>query len=116
MLVGSSISVTGNDFHMELAKIAGNPLYESVIGTVHENIYRYYNSFLQKDTELISHNYQDMCDILEAVKNRDSAKAKSVARYHVKRFNKLMEKVDLSQLAEKINVNIEKDIVSFSSE
>jgi DNA-binding FadR family transcriptional regulator len=105
-----------NNFHMELAKIAGNPLYESVLGTVHDNIYRYYNRFLEKDAALINHNYKDMCDILEAVTNRDSARAKSLARYHVKRFNKLMEKVDVSQLAEKISINIEKDIISYSSE
>ncbi len=101
-----------NKFHMELARIAGNPIYESVLRTVHENISRYYNIFLKKDATLIKHNYQDMCDILEAVANKDSAKAKSLARQHVKQFSKFMEKVDMSNMEEKLNINSTGDIFS----
>ncbi len=100
---------------MELAKIAGNPLYESVLRTVHENIFRYYNSFLEKDEKLMQENYKDMCEILTAVENKDSVKAKSLARYHVKRFNKLMEKVDLSNIEKQFQINATKDIFSLSS-
>ena len=105
-----------NNFHMMLARIAGNPLYESVLGTVHENITRYYNSFLERDASLISQNYQDMCDILEAVKSRDVSKAKSLARSHVKRFNKFMEKVDLSNVEKKFNIDAGTNIFALSPE
>ncbi len=80
-----------NEFHMQLAHIAENPIYISIIRTVHENINRYYNRFLEKENERMQENYQDMCDIIEAIENKDSNKAQLLARTHVQRFNKFME-------------------------
>ncbi len=82
---------TDNAFHMELARIAGNPIYESILQTVHDNINRYYNRFLVKEHQIMIKNYEDMCAIVEAVENRDHVRARSLARKHVKRFNKFME-------------------------
>jgi len=81
-----------NDFHMELARIAGNPIYISILSTVHKNINRYYDQFLDKEDERMKENYQDMVEILKAVERREPGIAQELARSHVRRFNEFMEK------------------------
>ena len=80
-----------NDFHTELARIAGNPIYESIIKTVHENINRYYDAFLSKEDERMEENYQDMAEILKAVSKKEAGIAQELARSHVRRFNEFMK-------------------------
>ncbi len=82
---------TDNRVHMALAHIAGNPVYESVLQTVHENIYRYYDRFLPKEEDIIRQNYQDLCAIVKAVEKGQSPKARLLAQEHVNRFNRFME-------------------------
>lgn len=80
-----------NTLHMALAHIAGNPVYESVLQTVHDNINRYYDRFLPKEEEIMRVNYQDLRKILKAVENGQAAKARLLAQDHVNRFNRFME-------------------------
>jgi len=83
-----------NEFHLTLAKIAGNRIYESVLKTVHDNINRYYNQFLEKEENVIKTNYLDLCGIADAVILGDPVTARDLARKHVRRFNKFMEKAE----------------------
>jgi len=80
-----------NNFHMALAQIAGNPIYESVLKTVHDNINPYYNRFLSKEEKIMKENYQDMSEIVKAVEKGLADKARSLAQDHVKRFNQFMK-------------------------
>ena len=76
--------------HLGLSRITGNPLYASVLKTVHDNIHRYYESFLPGDTAAMRENYQDLADIVEAVAQGRDAQATTLARDHVRRFNRRM--------------------------
>ncbi len=89
---------TDNDFHMALAQIAGNQVYESVLQTVHENIDRYYNKFLTKEQSMMEENFRDMCNITMAIEKGNPDKAQSLARDHVKRFNKFMKEAGIANL------------------
>ncbi len=80
-----------NDFHMAIAGIARNPLYESILTTVHDNIDKYYNQFLAKNEDIMRENYRDMCAILDAIEKKDPEKAQYVAKNHVRRFTEFME-------------------------
>lgn len=80
-----------NHVHMALARIAGNPVYESVLQTVYDNIHRYFSKFLPREEGLLRENYQDLCGIVKAVKKRESGKARLLVQNHVYRFNRLME-------------------------
>lgn len=80
-----------NEFHMQLAKIVGNPIYISILRTVHENINRYYDRFLEKEEIRMKENYEDMRGIIAAIENKDAEGARLIARSHVKRFNQFME-------------------------
>ena len=77
--------------HMTLARAAKNPIYISVLHSVHENIHRYYDRFLSMEERELQENYQDLCDLVEAVENRAADHARQLARSHVRRFNHYMK-------------------------
>jgi DNA-binding FadR family transcriptional regulator len=77
--------------HMTLAEVAQNPIYISVLHSIHENIHRYYDRFLSMEERELQENYQDLCDIIEAVENRRADHARRLARDHVRRFNQYMK-------------------------
>ena len=77
--------------HVALSRITGNPLFASVLKTVHDNIHRYYESFLPGDEVVMGENYQDLCDIVEAVARGQGAQAAKLAQSHVRRFNRRMK-------------------------
>jgi GntR family transcriptional regulator, transcriptional repressor for pyruvate dehydrogenase complex len=79
-------------FHLCLARIAGNRIYESVLSTVYENINRYFDRFLPKTLRILRRDYKDLCAIAAAVEQKDLEKAKSLVQRHVRRFNQKMEK------------------------
>jgi len=83
--------------HMALAHIAGNPVYESVLQTVHDNINRYYEQFLPKKEEILRENYRDLCEIVKAVEDGKAAEARQLAHDHVSRFNRFMEEREQKQ-------------------
>ena len=80
-----------NQLHMALAHIAGNPIYESVLQTIYDNIHRYFDQFLPREEELLRENYRDLSEIVEAVENGQAAQAHLLVQDHVYRFNRLME-------------------------
>ncbi|MEJ2729137.1 MAG: FadR/GntR family transcriptional regulator [Deltaproteobacteria bacterium] len=77
--------------HMTLAEVAQNPIYISVLHSVHENIHRYYDRFLSMEERELHENYQDLCDIVEAVEKGRADHARRLARDHVRRFNQYMQ-------------------------
>jgi DNA-binding FadR family transcriptional regulator len=80
------------ELHLALARITANPLYIAVLQTVYYNIHTYYESFLPMDDTILSENYQDLHDIIEAVEKRLPDRARFLAKGHVRRFTAHMEK------------------------
>lgn len=80
-----------NRLHMALADIAGNPIYESVLRTIYDNVHRYFDQFLAREEKVLKENYKDLCAIVEAVEGREAAKVHLLVQNHVSRFNRLME-------------------------
>ncbi|MGD9056560.1 MAG: FadR/GntR family transcriptional regulator [Desulfobacterales bacterium] len=77
--------------HMTLAQAAANPIYISVLHSVHDNIHRYYDEFLSMDLRELQENYRDLCDIVNAVEKGQAERARRLARNHVRRFNQYMK-------------------------
>ena len=77
--------------HMNLAVITGNPIYISVLHSIHDNIHRYYDRFLAMENRELRENYQDLCEIIQAVENGQADLARKLSRNHVLRFNRYME-------------------------
>ena len=83
--------------HLTLARIARNSIHEFILKTIHENINRYYESYLPKDKEVWKQSYLEMRPLVKAVEDGDAKKAFSLAREHVKRGDRLMEDVAIKQ-------------------
>jgi DNA-binding FadR family transcriptional regulator len=78
--------------HMTLAEITGNPIYISVLHSIHDNIHRYYDQFLSMEEPELQENYQDLCSIVSAVEDGGSELARGLAESHVQRFSRYMKK------------------------
>ncbi|MCG8683855.1 MAG: FadR family transcriptional regulator [Desulfobacterales bacterium] len=78
-------------FHQTLARIAGNPLVEANLKTIHENVHTYFQQYLPFSDDLLNEDINDLSDILKAVAEGQAEKAGDLARSHVNRFAALME-------------------------
>jgi GntR family transcriptional repressor for pyruvate dehydrogenase complex len=78
--------------HMTLAAVAQNPIYISVLHSVHDNIHRYYEHYLSMEETELKENYQDLCELVNLVEKGQADKACELARDHVRRFNQYMQK------------------------
>lgn len=87
-----AVIIKDSEFHLCLSRIAGNRVFESILGTIYENIFKYFDRFLPKKRRLQEKNYRDLCKITEAIEKRDSQRAQSLVQDHVKYFNWMMEK------------------------
>ena len=86
-----------NRFHLALADIARNPVYKSVIRTIYDHIHRYFDRFLPREETLLREDYQDLCDIFDAVQKKQASQAHMLVQNHVYRFNRIMEKKERNQ-------------------
>jgi GntR family transcriptional repressor for pyruvate dehydrogenase complex len=77
--------------HMFISRIAGNPVYEFILRTVHDNIQIYYDRFLPGGVSELNENYHDLTQLVEAVAEGQVERAVELARDHVRRFNRYME-------------------------
>ncbi|CAG0961119.1 partial HTH-type transcriptional regulator LutR, partial [Anaerolineae bacterium] len=78
--------------HMTIAAATQNPIYQSVLSSIHDNIHRYYDRFLSMDDRELSENYRDLCDLVAAIEKGDASAARRLARGHVQRFSIHMQR------------------------
>jgi DNA-binding GntR family transcriptional regulator len=76
-------------FHLSLARITGNRIYESILFTVYDNINRYFQRFLPKDIMIFENTYAELCDITKAIAKRDANKAKTLLQEHIRKYSHL---------------------------
>ena len=85
--------------HMAMAQITGNPVYISVLHSIHDNIHRYYDRFLSMDRPELEENYDDLCDLVNAIENGEVKRARNLAKHHVQRFNQYMKKRETASVS-----------------
>jgi DNA-binding FadR family transcriptional regulator len=73
--------------HLYLARITGNPIYITILETVHQNIDQYFKRYLMMATSEMEQNLADLYNIINAIENRDQEGARCVAQDHVRRFS-----------------------------
>jgi GntR family transcriptional regulator, transcriptional repressor for pyruvate dehydrogenase complex len=91
------------EIHLTLAKITGNPIYVSVLHSIHDNIHRYYDRFLSMEDQELQENYQDLCDIIQAIAEGQAERARELAQSHVLRFNRYMKEREEREMTEAPN-------------
>jgi len=79
-------------FHLTLAQITGNPIYETVERIVQGNIIPYYKAFIDLKGIKLKENCDDFHMIVEAIKQKQPEMARSIAREHIARYAAYMEK------------------------
>jgi DNA-binding FadR family transcriptional regulator len=77
--------------HMTIAATTQNPIYQSVLASIHDNIHRYYDRFLSMEERELKENFQDLCDLVDAIDKGNPDDARRLARGHVQRFNGYMQ-------------------------
>ena len=87
----NSFIETDKQIHLTMAEITGNPIYISILRSIHENIHRYYDRFLSMEETELQENYRDLCCMVEAIETGQADRARELARHHVKRFNQYMK-------------------------
>ena len=87
---------------MTMAEITCNPIYISVLHSIHDNIHKYYDRFLSMEQPEIQENHQDLCDIIQAIEKGQAERARKVAQNHVKRFNRYMKKREEQETVSKL--------------
>ena len=63
----SDFLTADQNIHLYFAKITGNPIYISILKTIHENIRRYYDEFLIMEESEMSENLQDLENVVAAM-------------------------------------------------
>ena len=79
------------EMHTLLGKISGNPVFQFIQKTIHDNIHNYYDEYLPMNSEIAEENYNDFDVIMTAIENKDSKKAIDQIMDHVHRFNLRMQ-------------------------
>ncbi|BBO83468.1 FadR/GntR family transcriptional regulator [Desulfosarcina ovata] len=87
----SEFLTADKNIHLGFAKLTGNPIYISILKTIHENIRRYYDEYLVMEEREMNENFKDLEDVVAAMEAGDAKRAGSIARAHVSRFNGYME-------------------------
>jgi GntR family transcriptional regulator, transcriptional repressor for pyruvate dehydrogenase complex len=95
----SDFLTADKNVHLYFAKITGNPIYISILKTIHENIRRYYDEYLVMEEPEMKENLQDLEDVVKAMESGEAERAGGIARAHVRRFNGYMEKRERQDLA-----------------
>ncbi|MBR9986564.1 MAG: FadR family transcriptional regulator [Desulfosarcina sp.] len=87
----SDFLTADKNIHLYFAKITGNPIYISILKTIHENLRRYYDEFLVMEEPEMKENLQDLENVVAAMESGMAEAAGDIARTHVRRFNGYME-------------------------
>lgn len=80
--------------HLELARMAGNPLHYLCLESVHIHLHRYHiQAYFPRDEETIESTLRELKEIVEAVSQGEAERAEAAARAHVGRASRTMRRV-----------------------
>jgi GntR family transcriptional regulator, transcriptional repressor for pyruvate dehydrogenase complex len=79
-------------FHLTLSRATKNRMYESVLSTVYDNINKYFESYLSRDSKILMNTYKELLSVLKAVKKGDMELARVSMQNHIRRYYRLMKK------------------------
>jgi len=77
-------------FHIELARITGNPVYLMIARSVHANIMKYYEDHLEMSPEDMRENVEFFFELVDIFRMKQLKEAKILAESHVMHFGRKM--------------------------
>jgi len=78
--------------HIALAEISRNPLFSAVLKMIHENILGRWLQVSSSHENILRQNYDDLCNIVNAVERGEANESRLLAHDHVRRFHRYMKK------------------------
>ncbi len=78
--------------HTYMGTMSGNPVFQFLQQSIHDNIHNYYEYYLPMNAERTLENLNDLKKVIDALRDRDSERAAALIMDHVRRFNKKMAK------------------------
>jgi DNA-binding FadR family transcriptional regulator len=88
---GENFIEVDKEIHLHFARMTENPIYISILKTIHENINLYFRKYLTMATREMQQNLADLYALVEAIEKGDQEGARRLAQAHVRRFNANME-------------------------
>ncbi|MEJ2641637.1 MAG: FadR/GntR family transcriptional regulator [Desulfosarcinaceae bacterium] len=89
---GESFIAVDKEIHLYFARMTKNPIYITILKTVHQNIDQYFRKYLLMATREMKQNLADLYDLVGAIEKGDQEGARSLAQAHVRRFSANMER------------------------
>ncbi|MCP3943606.1 MAG: FadR family transcriptional regulator [Desulfobacteraceae bacterium] len=83
---------TDQTMHTYIGIMSGNPIFQFVQKSIHDNIHQYYEFYLPMNHARTLENLTDFEKLIKAMKIHDTTAAANIIRDHVERFNKKMQK------------------------
>lgn len=81
------------DIHLAIAHLAGNPLHRVFLETVHHNVHRrHIRAFLPRSLAVIRATLSELEALVDAVRRGDGERAERIAREHVARATRIMQR------------------------
>lgn len=80
------------NIHLFFAQMTRNPIYISIMRTLHDNITLYFKRYLVMATREMEDNLADLRNVAAAIRRRDGGKARMLLQAHVRRFNAVMKR------------------------
>ena len=85
---GDEFNARETKLHLFLGLMCGNPLYEVILGIIHEILVFPSFKVVDVDERYLREAYRDWSEIVAAIGKRQSALSRSLMRRHLKRFSR----------------------------
>ena len=80
----NEIMAEDKKFHVSLARLSGNRIFESVLDSFHNSINRYFQRLLPRERWVLEVIYNNLNKIVRAMEKRDSKKVQALVLEHAK--------------------------------
>ncbi len=77
--------------HLFLGRMTANPIYITILKTVHDNIRQYFKRYLTMTDREMKENLTDLAELAALIQGGRAEAARDLAQAHVRRFNGYME-------------------------
>jgi DNA-binding FadR family transcriptional regulator len=79
------------EIHYTVAAVTANPLYISILKTLHDNIQLYFEQYLVMSETRMEQNFGELVEIVNAIERGDADHARELSRKHVRNFRSYMD-------------------------
>lgn len=88
LAAGEQFNALETKLHLHLGRLCRNPLYEVILGSIHEVLVSPSFKFLAVDEAYLLQAYQDWVQIAKAVERKQTGRARALMQEHLSKFSR----------------------------